>query len=220
MCRTHGQNKDALEAYGEAVDHLDYLAMSGSANPAFGIQAATAKIDMAMIHQADGDLSVARRELQECLERVENMPKASRELPIHQATVDRAYYLLVQICARMADRHAAFEIAEKMCGMGTNPPVEAFNAACALARCGPILARYDVLSTEDREKEILHYANRAMEMLIVSVSKGFGDLERINSEQDLNSLRSREDFRKLVAELEMGSPAKSGRGGKIAPIEK
>jgi tetratricopeptide (TPR) repeat protein len=46
------------------------------------------------------------------------------------------------------------------------------------------------------------YAARAVELLRQAVAKGYKDADRLNKDKDLDALRDREDFRKLVAELE------------------
>jgi hypothetical protein len=53
----------------------------------------------------------------------------------------------------------------------------------------------------DKKQE---YADRAMTLLREAVAKGFQDVERMKNDTALDPLRNREDFQKLVAELEAG----------------
>lgn len=46
------------------------------------------------------------------------------------------------------------------------------------------------------------YANRAMELLNQAVKTGYNNAKRLNTDSDLKSLRERDDFKKLVAEVE------------------
>jgi tetratricopeptide (TPR) repeat protein len=50
------------------------------------------------------------------------------------------------------------------------------------------------------------YAARAVELLRQAVARGYQDVERLNKDRDLDALRQREDFRRLLAELEAGKP--------------
>jgi hypothetical protein len=45
------------------------------------------------------------------------------------------------------------------------------------------------------------YGSRAVELLRKAINAGYRDTEHMKRDKDLDSLRSREDFRKLVAEL-------------------
>ena len=66
-------------------------------------------------------------------------------------------------------------------------------------------ARLSASADKDaREKD----AQQAMDFLRKAVAKGYGNVAHLKEDKDLDSLRSREDFRKLVAELEKKSPAK------------
>jgi hypothetical protein len=47
------------------------------------------------------------------------------------------------------------------------------------------------------------YTDRAMELLRKSVNAGFKDAANMAKDTDLDPLREREDFKKLVAELEV-----------------
>jgi tetratricopeptide (TPR) repeat protein len=51
------------------------------------------------------------------------------------------------------------------------------------------------------------YADRAMELLAKAVGEGFRDLDLIKSDVDLNSLRQRDDFKRLVKEVEAATAA-------------
>ena len=46
------------------------------------------------------------------------------------------------------------------------------------------------------------YADQAMAMLRDAVAKGYKDVVHMKKDTDLDPLRQREDFKKLVAELE------------------
>jgi len=53
----------------------------------------------------------------------------------------------------------------------------------------------------DRSRE---YADRAMELLRQAVRAGFKDLARMAKDADLDPIRDRNDFKKLLAELQAG----------------
>jgi eukaryotic-like serine/threonine-protein kinase len=51
-------------------------------------------------------------------------------------------------------------------------------------------------------------AELAMEWLKMAVAAGFKNVEQMKKDRDLDALRDREDFKKLLAELEAGKEKK------------
>ena len=81
-------------------------------------------------------------------------------------------------------------------------PSDAYNAACFLSLCVPIAAKHDKLDATQRKNAAQFYGDAAMRLLRDSVSNGYKDSAHITKDSDLDPLRQREDFQKLVAELE------------------
>jgi hypothetical protein len=52
------------------------------------------------------------------------------------------------------------------------------------------------------------YTNRAMEMLTQAMKAGYMDAARMKTDPDLDPLRDRDDFKRLVADLEAKFPSK------------
>ena len=75
-------------------------------------------------------------------------------------------------------------------------------AACMLAQCMPIVEKDDKLAAAKRQAEIAFYADQAMAMLRDALAKGYKDAEHMQTDKDLDPLRSRDDFKTVVAELE------------------
>jgi hypothetical protein len=50
------------------------------------------------------------------------------------------------------------------------------------------------------------YAARALELLREAVAQGYKDVAHIKKDKDLDPLRDRDDFKKLMAQLEAGNP--------------
>ena len=93
------------------------------------------------------------------------------------------------------DLPKARQAAEQLAELATRP-VDYCRAACGFARLSPIGDK------DAREKD----AQRAMNLLRQAVAKGFKDDTYMKEEKDLDSLREREDFKKLIAELKKAIP--------------
>jgi hypothetical protein len=72
-----------------------------------------------------------------------------------------------------------------------------YNAACAFALCVPLADK-----EEAREK----LAARAVELLKQAVARGYKNAAHMRQDPDLDRLRQRDDFQKLLAELEKNQP--------------
>jgi hypothetical protein len=78
-----------------------------------------------------------------------------------------------------------------------------------LAQCVPVVEKDDKLDAAKRQAEMAIYADQAMAMLRDAVAKGYKDIEHMKKDKDLDALREREDFKKVVAELEAAKEAPS-----------
>jgi hypothetical protein len=77
-----------------------------------------------------------------------------------------------------------------------------YYVACVFSRSVAAVGKDAKLSDADRARLQAQYADRAMELLRQAVAKGERNVARWKNEPGLDSVRSREDFQKLVQELE------------------
>jgi tetratricopeptide (TPR) repeat protein len=80
---------------------------------------------------------------------------------------------------------------------------EIYDAAASVARCAPLVDKDGALPKEKRQQLARAYEDRAMELLHQAVKHGWRDVHHMKKNRDLDLLRSRTDFNKLVAELEI-----------------
>jgi hypothetical protein len=81
-------------------------------------------------------------------------------------------------------------------------PAAYYNTACVFSRCSAAAAKDSKLSPVQQGALKEQYAGRAMEFLRESVAQGNENLVAFKTDPDLEPLRSREDFKRLVQELE------------------
>jgi hypothetical protein len=104
--------------------------------------------------------------------------------------------------AGLLEREDAVRTAETCRDLGWNALEDAYDAACFLSLCVPIVARHDKLDATQRKEAAQLYGDAAMKLLRDAVSKGYKDVPHMTKDADLDPLRQREDFQKLIAELE------------------
>jgi serine/threonine protein kinase len=92
---------------------------------------------------------------------------------------------------------AAVESAAKMKERAGDKAVQLYNVACAYALCAGA-AMNPVANAPSADK----LADEAMALLKQAVAQGFNDADYMKKDDDLGALRERDDFKKLLAELE------------------
>ena len=76
-----------------------------------------------------------------------------------------------------------------------------YNVACVFSRASADAEHDTKLSTADRARLKARYADRAMEYLRQAVAEGWGNPGVAKKDADLDPLRARKDFQKLLADL-------------------
>jgi hypothetical protein len=109
---------------------------------------------------------------------------------------------LVQTLAGLWDEAAALRSAATLRDLGWDPAADAYDAACALAQCIPVVERDHPVDYQRRQQQAKVYADRALAMLRLAAARGFADLGRLRKDNDLDPLRQRPEFQQLLAELE------------------
>jgi serine/threonine-protein kinase len=125
------------------------------------------------------------------------------------ALVPRLLDVRVRALAR-AGRHAeAAATADRLHDRDPKGPQDLYNAACAYALCVTAVAPGkppEQLSAEEKAARE-RYAARAIAVLREAVGKGYNDPAHMKKDKDLDPLRGRDDFKKLLGELEAKAKA-------------
>jgi tetratricopeptide (TPR) repeat protein len=105
----------------------------------------------------------------------------------------------------LADHAKAVTIADEIVRFSYQPALDTYGAACLIARC-VTLANKDAQLAEAKRKELAEsYTQQALAFLHQAVKLGFKDVALMKKDSDLESLRERKEFQKLLADLEAGS---------------
>jgi hypothetical protein len=105
------------------------------------------------------------------------------------------------------DRHAdAAEVASRRSRLWPRDPAQAMEAAREMAVCIPAVGRGRQELTPEEQSERERYAQQAVSLLKRAIRYGYRDRESINQNHDFDPLRGRDDFGKLISELQMNKP--------------
>jgi serine/threonine protein kinase/tetratricopeptide (TPR) repeat protein len=169
------------------------LVLSGAAPPWGGLGAL-----------ARGRLALA--EARGCLDRAVAHDRAARDAnplsPQYRDYLRNDHALLAVVLLRLGDHAGAAAAAEELPRLVPDAPGEYVRAAGFLARCvSP--ANGDERLPEGQRREVAQaYARRAVELLREAVSRGYKDVNALKRLPEYEPLRGREDFQKLLRELE------------------
>src|SRR5262249_9112834 len=128
--------------------------------------------------------------------------KANPRHPSYRQFYRRHLAVLTAAHAGLLEPEEAVRTAETCRDLGWDAPADAYNAACFLSLCVSIVARHTLLDARRREEAAKLYGDAAMKLLRDAVSKGYKDVAHLKKDTGLEPLRQRDDFQKLVAELE------------------
>ncbi|HKI36902.1 MAG TPA: protein kinase [Gemmataceae bacterium] len=121
-----------------------------------------------------------------------------RDLSVSHNKLGYVYLRLGDSKAALDSYQKALEIRERLAN-NTKDPIDLYDTACATALCVPLADK-----PETKEK----YAARAVALLRQAIAKGYKDAAHVKTDSDLDALRPRDDFKKLLADLEAATKPK------------
>jgi hypothetical protein len=157
--------------------------------------------NLALLQRQQGNWAAASRLLLEGRPHHLAALEANPRHPTYRQGYRTHLGVLTEVHARLLEPEEAVRTAATCRDLGWNAPADAYEAACFLSRCVPIVAQHAKLDAKQRQEAARFYEGAAMKLLREAVRKGYRDVAQMKKDADLNPLRRREDFRKLVAEL-------------------
>jgi serine/threonine protein kinase len=202
LLRDKGLLKDAEEAQGEALAIQKQLAAEFPEIGDYRNAVAGTLFNLANLAGRRRDFAAARRFLDEAFPHHQAALQGSPQRSDYRQYYRNSLLELTRSHAGQGDRPGALAVATKGHDLGWDPAGDAYGAACMLAQCMPIVEKDDNLAAARRGAEIAFCADQAMTMLRDAIAKGYQDANHIQTDKDLDPLRPREDFQRVVAELE------------------
>jgi tetratricopeptide (TPR) repeat protein len=202
-----GRTKEAEKDYDQAVTIYGQLAADFPSRPEFRQELATSHLNRGNLRRTPGRLKEAEQDFDEALRLWKELAADFPSRPKYRqvlATSHNNRGNLMRSTGRLkeAEQDYAVRVAETLRDLGWNAAGDAYDAACVLSRCVPIVAKHEKLDYPQRREAAQFYGDRAMELLREAVSKGYQNVPHLKKNTDLDPLRQREDFQKLLADLE------------------
>jgi tetratricopeptide (TPR) repeat protein len=202
LLKNAGRLKEAEQDYAQALIIQKQLATDSPNWSVLRNELGRTCVNLALLHSQQGDWSAAKRLLLEGrphhLAALKSNPRNSYYRQLYRN------HLAAKTTAQagLLEPEDAGRTAQTCRDLGWDAPADAYDAACALSLCIPIVAKHAKLDEKQRQEATRFYGDGAMKVLREAVSQGYKDVAHMKKDTDLDSLRQREDFQKLVAELE------------------
>jgi hypothetical protein len=114
--------------------------------------------------------------------------------------------IMAEVFGSLSDHAGAADAADELVRFGYEPAEDAYTASWIIARCVGLAEDDRRLSKIDLEVLKKSYSDRTMAHLHSAVRHGFKDVARVKKEKAYQPLRPRDDFRKLLGDLEAAPP--------------
>jgi tetratricopeptide (TPR) repeat protein len=197
-----GRLKEAEKDYDQALSIQRQLAADFPNQSDLHNDLAGTCLNIAALYAQQGNFAVAKRLLLEGRPHHLAALKANPRQPSYRLYYRHHLGMLTGVHTGLLEQEDAVRAAETCRDLGWNAPADAYDAARFLSQSVYIVAKHDKLDGKQRKEAVQFYGDAAMKLLREAVSKGYTDVAHMKKDADLWPLRQREDFRKLVAELE------------------
>jgi eukaryotic-like serine/threonine-protein kinase len=157
---------------------------------------------LANLKQQRGAFPAAVALLEQALPHHQAALKANSRNPVYREFYRNYLETLAQSHLGLGDHARVAVTADELARIGCDPPGDSCNAAWFMCSCVTLVEKDTHLAEAQRKELAQSYADRAMAFLRQAVARGFKDTAHVKNDAAWEPLRTREDFQKLLAELE------------------
>ncbi len=199
-----GQPARGRQALEQALAVAEPLAAENPAVTIYQERIIDIQIDLGHLLLHIGQTREAKRAFDAAMERTKTLPDGPRT-DISEAYLHCGLGKVYRQEGQAAAALNAFETAVKLGELRpAEKPFSTYELACALALCSAVLGDARSPLTAAQEAARRHHADRAVETLRKAIAEGWGNLAWTKRDTDLDSLRQRGDFKKLIEETRKG----------------
>jgi tetratricopeptide (TPR) repeat protein len=199
---------EAEEILQQALQTFEKLAHDHPDVREFGYDLGRCHMELAKAAEKGGRLDVALGRYDQAIpildDAVSQGYEAARRVAV-TACLGRAMTL-----AKQGNHARATEDADALARRDGLTNVNIYDLACLCSRSSAAAGRDDRLSPAERARLKAYHAERAMDFLKKAVAMGHRHPAVMKADSDLDALRGRDDFQKLLADLETSQNASGG----------
>jgi tetratricopeptide (TPR) repeat protein len=197
-----GRPKEAEAAYREALTIEQRLTADFPSVPDYHNDTAGGLVNLANVLLMQGEAEQARQLLQEALPHHMAALRAAPRHPSYCIFFRNNRWVMGEALLRLGRHAEAATTADQLGQSAVYGVPDYYQAAAYLARCVPLVEKDDKLPEAKRTELARNYSDRALTALRLAIAKGLRDAAKLKAAPELEPLRQRDEFRRLVAELE------------------
>jgi serine/threonine-protein kinase len=202
LLKDTGRAKEAEATNRDALDVQKRLAADHPDEPDYQCDLAKTMVSLAELSRLRKEDAAARRLLEAAGPHADRALQAGPGFPYYREVVRDHRQLLAATLLELGDHASAAQAADDLARVGAEPANDAYKAAACFSRCVR-LAEKDTRLSNGRRQELTHaYGEQALAALRQARANGYKDAAHLKTDRDLDPLRQRDDFKKLLAELE------------------
>jgi serine/threonine protein kinase/tetratricopeptide (TPR) repeat protein len=197
-----GQDAQAEVDFRQALEIYQKLAREHPDVPLHAARVGTCYNQLGVAEAMQGNLDAALASFDKAIEALERFLERQPRSPEQRTHLRNARITRACVLATRGDYARAVQEAEAIAAKEELNSSNLYNMVCLYSRCAAAAGKDAKLPPTERIMLREQYAVRAIEYFRQSVAKGIHNLSIIKTDSDLDALREREDFKKLVAEAE------------------
>jgi serine/threonine-protein kinase len=197
-----GRPKEAEAAYREALALYKRLTADFPKVPVYQCELAVTLSNLAADLLKRHEPVAALPLLEEALPHCEAVLQTNPRHPFYRTVARDVAENSAEAFVQLRNHAEAARAAHRLGQTAVEPPKDFSNAARFLCRCVALVEKDTNLPDARRQELARQYGDRALAMLRQAVAKGYKDLAGMQKDKDLEPLRSRQDFQKLLRELQ------------------
>jgi serine/threonine-protein kinase len=202
LIKDQGRLEEAERLFHEALAIQKRLVADFPAVPDYQCDLVNTLDGLAELARGRKEYAAARKLLEEARLPLQATLDASPRHPFYREVFCTHRQFLAATLLELGEYAAAAEAARDLARIAFNPAEDAYKAAGFFARCIPLAEQDKKLSGSRRQEVAKSYGDRAMEALRQALDKGYKDIAHLQKDKDLDPLRQREDFQKLLADVQ------------------
>jgi serine/threonine protein kinase/tetratricopeptide (TPR) repeat protein len=197
---------EAEAFWNDALAFRKALAADSRATPAQHHSLAVTLRYLGELRQVQKQYRLSCDLLQEAIAHHEIALKAAPRNPSYRDVYRQTLGLLAHSLVKAGDHAAAAAATARFLDIGVDPVNDPYEVACLLSQCASLAEKDAKLSPKERKQTSESYANRAIQLLGSALNNGFKGLSRFREDRALDPLRSRKEFKDLLAQFPAREP--------------
>jgi tetratricopeptide (TPR) repeat protein len=197
-----GKRKEAETAYGDALPLQKRLVAESPKVPEYQHDLGATLTVLGTLNNQRRDFAAAAQLFDQARTHLQAALKAKPKSPEYRHAYGKILFFQANNHLARADHARLATNAEELASFACYPPTDAYNGACFLCHSVMLVDKDAKLDQAKRRELAKHYADRALALLRQAVVRGYKNAAHMKMNRDLQPLRERPEFKKLLAELE------------------